>query len=86
MVYTTRSKKRAPGPNMTRPSGGAKEEAAAQTSSSSKASIGFYYDDEVRRTDTPGYIRTLAPYIDGFNWAATLFMYTLPCTCKCLCG
>ena len=81
MVYTTRSKKRAPGPNMTRPSGGAKEAAAAPTSSS-KASIGFY-DDEVQCTDTPGYIRMLAPYIDGFNWAATLLMYSLPVTCKC---
>lgn len=78
---------------MIRLSGGAKEESAAQAGSSSrldaegrKANIGFYYDDEVRRTDTPGFIRLLAPYIDGFNWAATLLMYTLPLSCKCMCG
>lgn len=84
MVYTTKSKK-APGPNnvVTPPAGGAKAEAnVTSLDAEGRKGFGFYYDDEVRRTDTPAYIRTLAPYIDAFNWAVSFLMYPLPPLCK----
>ena len=69
------------------PAGGAgkdsKEEANTTIIDSEGRKTTDAYDEDLQRTDVPGYIRVLAPYIDTFNWATNYVMYTLAPLCKC---
>ena len=42
------------------------------------------YDEDLKRTDTPGYILALAPWIDTLNWGLNPVMYSLAYVGECL--